>query len=382
MSRLVPLLGLLLFLLSSPTLAKQNHIEGTVSRVNASASTFWLNTPQGERQVSALVNATVLINGRPGKVGDLRGGDHVQVTGVTLNNGNTIANQVISYGTTTNYSFQQTLSVQPSPNSQVSTSRPQITANFPFRVDSFNVWVDGLELTQQSWVNGNSVSWTPNYDLDHSAHRVMIIGRGGGRQETANWNFTIAPGGKAWPENHSQQLMPAPNSTASKARPEIGAVFPENVQDVTLLLDGRDHTRELSIWGNKASWTPNYDLEPRQHTVAVAGVGASGRHYSDTWTFNAAAAAAKVDGYSPAPGEVLTVFRPTISANFAESIQRSKVTMTVDGVDVTALANIASQRVEWTPNYNLSLGKHNVRITISDRNGNQSEANWSFTIAQ
>ncbi|MCA9776015.1 MAG: hypothetical protein KC800_04835, partial [Candidatus Eremiobacteraeota bacterium] len=196
MPRLVPLIGLLLFLLSSPTLAKQNHIEGTVSRVNASASTFWLNTPQGERQVSALVNATVLINGRPGKVADLRGGDHVQVTGVTLNNGNTIANQVISYGNTTNYSFQQALSVQPSPNSQVSTTRPQITANFPFRVDSFNVWVDGLELTQQSWVNGNSVSWTPNYDLDNSAHRVMIIGRGGGRQETANWNFTIAPGGK------------------------------------------------------------------------------------------------------------------------------------------------------------------------------------------
>lgn len=382
MSRLITLAGLLLLILSSPTLAKQNYIEGTINRVDASLSTFWVNTPQGQRQVSVLVNATVLIGGRPGKLQDLRQGDHVQVNGVTLNNGNTIANQVISYGTVTNYSFQQPLSMQPSPNSQISNARPQITANFPFRVDSFSVFVDGLELTQQSRASGNTVSWTPNYDLDHSSHRVMIIGRGNGRQETANWNFNIAPAGRAWPDSHAQQLMPAPNSTASKARPEMGAVFPENVQNVTLLLDGRDHSRDLTIWGNKATWTPNNDLEPRQHTVAVTGVGASGRHYSDTWTFNAAAAAAKVDGYSPAPGEVLTVFRPTISANFAESIQRTKVTMTVDGVDVTASANIATQRVEWTPNYDLAFGKHEVRITISDRNGNQSEANWSFTIAR
>ena len=75
--------------------------------------------------------------------------------------------------------------------------------------------------------------------------------------------------------------------------------------------------------------------------------------------------------------------RPEIYCEFMSSmapIDKSRVSMTVDGQDVTAQAQILSWRVSYTPTEPLPPGRHDVRVVVFDLNGGRGEKSWSFTI--
>ena len=54
----------------------------------------------------------------------------------------------------------------------------------------------------------------------------------------------------------------------------------------------------------------------------------------------------------------------------------------MDGHDVTASARRDSDDVSWTPAYNLDYGQHVVRVTATDRNGQNIRGEWTFVIAR
>ena len=83
--------------------------------------------------------------------------------------------------------------------------------------------------------------------------------------------------------------------------------------------------------------------------------------------------------------------RPTISAHLDEvygsnsGIDKESIIMKVDGVDKTANAVIEKiddldAIVSYIPDYDLSIGKHEIYIYTKDNAGRSSELTWTFTI--
>lgn len=87
-------------------------------------------------------------------------------------------------------------------------------------------------------------------------------------------------------------------------------------------------------------------------------------------------------GEFPAPNSVTAETRPTIGANFQNGVTAGNVRMWVDGREVTNELAFQGNQVAWRPNYDLSSGQHNVRLSGSDNFGNDLERQWAFTIGQ
>lgn len=72
--------------------------------------------------------------------------------------------------------------------------------------------------------------------------------------------------------------------------------------------------------------------------------------------------------------------QPTIRATYADAIDPSTARMTVDGNDVTSLANVSAHEVFWTPNYQLASGSHLARIDAVTTGGTPIRSDWSFVL--
>lgn len=398
---------LLLFLLAlfSTAAAQPLHVEGTVTGVNASQKLVQVSTAAGPRRVWVGPNTTVIINGAKAGITSLAAGEHVSVDGVE-SGGVLYATEVISYGqaNATFYnqkpqSAQETYnsdpSVQPSPNSIVYTKRPTIVATFSQNIKKAQIWIDGKDFTPQVVTKGNTATLTPDYDLDTLTHTVRAVGHSSGPftvREPVEWRFTIARDSGSAPVAPTV-LMPAANSTVSSRRPTIGAVFPQNITNARLLVDGADFTDRLQIWGNRANWTPNYDLASAVHLVVMSANGPNGQVYQNTWNFQVPNwdqpgpgqvyhPAAYLKDFTPPPGNVLTIPRPVVACKFSQRVQKKTIRMVVDGHDVTPSCNLQASSASWTPAYNLDFGQHHVRVTATDENGQAVNGDWTFTIAR
>ncbi len=384
--------ALIFTLLTLPSLALSERIEGLVRSV--SSSTWVVDTNQGTRIVELHRDTEILVQGQRASVGSVRQGAHVLIEGLVLDNGNIVANRVTTFGSDGSF-YQPKPSLQPPSNSQTTNTRPQIGATFPGPLRKSQIWVDGREVTGLSQISGSTIAWVPDYDLDFGVHHVRVLAAPeGGDSMTFDWDFSITRGGATSPDRDMFQLLPAAGSSISTARPAIGAVFPENVQSVRLLVDGQDFTNRLSIWGNRATWTPDYDLQAGQHNVTISTRSYNGRQYSQNWNFvvpnwssgggqgSVGRPAAHLTDYGPGPGSVVTVLQPTISCRFSSPVRRNSIQMSVDGHDVTGAARRDSNRVSWTPGYNLDYGQHIVRVRAVDENGQNVQGEWTFTIGR
>lgn len=81
---------------------------------------------------------------------------------------------------------------------------------------------------------------------------------------------------------------------------------------------------------------------------------------------------------NPTPGSRISSTRPTIRANFGDSLTR--VRLWVDGTDFSNQAQVSGGTVSWTPNYDLDSGEHTVRLEAANLWGASYPANWSFRI--
>ncbi len=87
---------------------------------------------------------------------------------------------------------QQLSSIAPGHGTQVTTTRPTISATFTDEIESAQIWVDGTEFTGQAQLFQRGISWTPGYNLDFGVHRVRVQGRNYlGERLNGEWEFTI-----------------------------------------------------------------------------------------------------------------------------------------------------------------------------------------------
>ena len=83
---------------------------------------------------------------------------------------------------------------------------------------------------------------------------------------------------------------------------------------------------------------------------------------------------AQISGQTPKPNSSTSQLQPTISVGFQSPINPADVSLMVDDVDVTTLAQVTDIKVAFTPPLVLTGGDHNVNLTI----GNEATT-WKFT---
>lgn len=81
----------------------------------------------------------------------------------------------------------------------------------------------------------------------------------------------------------------------------------------------------------------------------------------------------------PRSGEVVTITRPPIGANFTVPVQVQS--LVVDGQPVPVQVSFDGRQVQWVPQYDLQGGRHNVSLQAVEANtGRQVSRNWWFTL--
>jgi hypothetical protein len=71
---------------------------------------------------------------------------------------------------------------------------------------------------------------------------------------------------------------------------------------------------------------------------------------------------------------------PLITSSFRKQMQPDSVRISLDGRDVTDIAQVKSGGFEFTPAFSLSVGPHAVRITGTTLDGRPISDGWSFTV--
>jgi hypothetical protein len=85
--------------------------------------------------------------------------------------------------------------------------------------------------------------------------------------------------------------------------------------------------------------------------------------------------AAEIAGRTPTPDSSTTQLQPTISVSFQPAVNPTDISLMVDDVDITPLAQVTEVKVAFTPPLALTGGDHNVNLTV----GNEA-ATWKFTV--
>jgi hypothetical protein len=177
----------------------------------------------------------------------------------------------------------------PDQNSTVNTTRPQLTVAFPQAVMSgtTRLYVDGIDFSQQARLSGNQLFWQPQYDLTYGQHRAQVrASANSGQTLDYSWSFNIDANAGNTGSFAIQELRPN-NGTVTTTRPNIGAIFNQNVSSATLTVDNVNVTNQAGVqrFSNGITWTPSYNLQYGVHRATVTAVDSYNRQASQTWTF-------------------------------------------------------------------------------------------------
>ena len=82
----------------------------------------------------------------------------------------------------------------PAQNSQVTSNRPLLSADFGVVMDNIHIWVDKNDVTNQAQITSNRIAWNPTYDLTAGPHSVHVEGRqvNNNQQVQSDWQFNVA----------------------------------------------------------------------------------------------------------------------------------------------------------------------------------------------
>jgi hypothetical protein len=183
-------------------------------------------------------------------------------------------------------------------------------------------------------------------------------------------------------------LTPPDGSYTGNTMPTIGANYTDpsgmNISTVLMEVDGIDVTGSSTIDPTGIEYTPAVPLSEGPHTVYIEARDASiNRNYGNvTWIFTVDTSPPIISNLQPPDLSTTTDNTPNISADYTDpaGINITTVMLEVDGIDVTAPANLTLSNVTYTPTNVLADGVHNVYLEVEDAVGNLGTASWSFTV--
>ena len=93
--------------------------------------------------------------------------------------------------------------------------------------------------------------------------------------------------------------------------------------------------------------------------------------------------APRIINMTPDPNSTIATLMPNISVVTEDSgsgVDPVKMSMSVNGVNVTAQTTITRNFATYRPQQSLKTGKNNVTVTAKDRAGNSASQTWSFNV--
>ena len=84
--------------------------------------------------------------------------------------------------------------VSPPDRAFTTSVRPTVSADFNRQIHGARVWIDGVDFSNSARTYGDTVTVTPNYNLDYGLHQVQVVTDNGMRRD---WSFNIVPNDQA-----------------------------------------------------------------------------------------------------------------------------------------------------------------------------------------
>jgi Carboxypeptidase regulatory-like domain/Bacterial Ig-like domain/Peptidase M15 len=173
----------------------------------------------------------------------------------------------------------------------------------------------------------------------------------------------------------------------SSNKPIISAQYSDagsgvDLTKVVLQVDAAIVTASSTITATGVSYTPTTVLADGLHTVILKVTDKVGNLAQTTWKFTVDTKPSVISAQTPKDVTVASA-TPTISASYADTggaIDLTKVTLLLDGANVTAQAKITATGISYLPTTALSQGSHLVSLTVLDTAGNQTQSSWSFVV--
>jgi hypothetical protein len=197
-----------------------------------------------------------------------------------------------------------------------------------------------------------------------------------------SWNIRSQPDATAPTIDNT-----SPQGVLRDSRPLISASYADvggsiATSGVVMTVDGVNITSQATVSASSISYRPATSLTDGAHTIALRVPDNAGNVGTASWTFTTDTQAPAIS--DPAPFEVLSASPGVaISARFADQasgVDVTRVLLTVDGQDVTALARVDATGVVYQAPSPLAAGGHMVHLTLADTAGNAAELQWSFSV--
>ncbi|MEN9559379.1 MAG: hypothetical protein RLZZ502_590, partial [Pseudomonadota bacterium] len=187
-------------------------------------------------------------------------------------------------------------------------------------------------------------------------------------------------------------LNPNNNALVSGNKPTIKANFQggESEVDLTkvlLTLDGVSISAQSIITATGISFTPSSAIDDGPHNVSLTVVDKANNSVTSNWAFVTDSKPPEITSQAPQSKTLADIFPNNIiipiTAHYRDltsGVDRTKITLTLDGVDLTAQSNINETNLSYTPSVPYAVGTHNIRLTVYDKRGGSTQANWQFIV--
>lgn len=263
-----------------------------------------------------------------------------------------------------------------------------VTAVFADAVSGINtaqiqLLVDGADVSALATKTGTSVSYQPAARFSGGTHNVTLKVRDqAGNQAMASWSFSVddsAPAAANLSPASGAELPADVVPTVSATLSDSGAGI--DARQTRLFVDGADVTAQATITDTSVSWRPAAALAEGNHAVKLVVADRNGNSGETTWTFTTRTLPT-ITAITPKDVWVNGLVPVQIQAQYQDvgaGIDAARVTLQLDGVDVTARSEITATGLRHVPT-TLAQGVHQVQLTVHDKAGFSSKASWQFSV--
>ncbi|MCJ2563601.1 MAG: hypothetical protein LN417_05895, partial [Candidatus Thermoplasmatota archaeon] len=286
--------------------------------------------------------------------------------------------------------------LQPANGSTIGDATPVISATYTdaygINVSSVTLDVDGLDVTAQSTVEFDRITYIPLSPLADGLHDVDIYVLDNSTPANVlkdTWSFTIDTSIIDPDPPTISNLQPLNQSIVSDDTPTIGADYTDisgiDTASVLLRVDGLDVTAQATVTPLDVTYTPMLPLAEGPHNVylEVADESPAQNIAIKTWAFTVDSVVPAISNLQPADQSITNDNTPPIGANYGDDsgIDLAGVVLEVDSVDVTASATVGVNQVVYMPG-TLPEGIHDVYLEVRDLAvpANSATRTWWFTV--
>ncbi|SHG67329.1 Ig-like domain-containing protein [Massilia sp. CF038] len=248
--------------------------------------------------------------------------------------------------------------------------------------------LDGVDVTAAAQIGATELRMTPASPLPQGAHVLTLtVGDKAGNRSTSSWRFTLDTGLPVISAQSPRDVLVASSApTISASFQETGDAASSTGIDparVKLFIDNQDVTAQARISASAIVYTPATALASGTRTVQLVVADRAGNTVDSVWSFTVDLDRPTIgNAATPADASVLEADAlPVISAQFSDGgygIDPDRVSLELDGVNISAQALRSATSVSYTVPAALSEGNHQIKLTVADRGGNTAVRSWSF----